>query len=81
MAGLNELLRRAQANPSSLRFAEACQLAEGAGFELARQRGSHRVYKRPGLLRLLNLQPARNGMAKAYQVRQLLVAIDELQSG
>lgn len=32
MAGFNELLRRAHANPASLRFSEACQLAEGAGF-------------------------------------------------
>ena len=81
MAGFNELLRRAHANPASLRFSEACQLAEGAGFTLARQRGSHRVYKRRGLLRLLNLQPDRTGMAKPYQVRQVLLAIDELRTG
>jgi hypothetical protein len=28
----------------------------------------------------MNFQPDKNGMAKGYQVRQLLVAIDELRT-
>jgi len=42
---------------------------------LARQRGSHHIFRRPGSPRLLNLQDVR-GMAKPYQVRQLLAAMD-----
>lgn len=72
-----DLLARARANPASLRFAEACTLAECHGWVLARQRGSHRIFRRPGTPRLLNLQDVR-GMAKAYQVRQLLAAVDDV---
>jgi predicted RNA binding protein YcfA (HicA-like mRNA interferase family) len=69
-----KLLLRAQASPSGLRFEEACQLAECYGYVFARQRGSHRLYKRDGSPRVMNLQADR-GMAKEYQVRQLLAVI------
>jgi predicted RNA binding protein YcfA (HicA-like mRNA interferase family) len=69
-----KLLRRAQESPSGLRFEEACQLAECYGYVFARQRGSHRLYKRDGSPRVMNLQADR-GMAKEYQVRQLLAVI------
>ena len=71
-----ELLVRARAAPASLRFAEACTLAECLGWVLARQRGSHRIFKRPGTVQLINLQDVR-GMAKPYQVRQLLAAAED----
>ncbi len=71
------LLERARQNPEGLRFVELCQLAECFGWECARERGSHRLYKRPGSMRLMNFQDF-NGAAKGYQVRQLLTAIEEL---
>jgi len=71
------LLARARANPASLRFTDACILAECFGWVLARQRGSHRIFKRPGTARLLNLQDV-GGMAKPYQARQLLADIAAL---
>lgn len=71
-----DLLARARGNPASLRFSEACTLAECLGWVLARQRGSHRIFKRPGTMRLVNLQDVR-GMAKPYQVRQLLETVDD----
>jgi hypothetical protein len=74
------LLAQARANPASLRFTQACTLAECFGWVVARQRGSHRIFKRPGSARLLNLQDV-NGMAKPYQVRQLLAAIEDLEGG
>ena len=74
------LLARARAHPASLRWAEACTLTECFGWVLARQRGSHRIFKRRGTAQLLNLQDV-NGMAKPYQIRQLLAAIDGLASG
>lgn len=60
-----------------MRFSELCQLAECYGFELARQRGSHRIYKKPGRRELMNFQDDA-GKAKEYQVKQLLSAIEEL---
>lgn len=79
MPDCHQLHVRATARPASLRFREACALAECFGFTFVRQRGtSHRLYKRPGVLRMINLQPGPSGMAKAYQVRQLLIAIDDL---
>jgi hypothetical protein len=53
-------------------------LAECFGFQFARQRGtSHRIYKYPGWIGLLNVQDV-GGQAKDYQVKQLLDTVDEL---
>lgn len=77
MVDRERLLERARVNPACLRFAEACRLAEHFGWEYVRQCGSHRLYRRTGSRTLINLQDV-NGMAKPYQVRQLLRAIDGL---
>ena len=77
MAKSEQLLAKAVRNPGGLRFAELCQLAEYVGFEFSRQRGSHRVYRHPGLRKTLSFQNSR-GQAKPYQVRQLLSIIAEL---
>ncbi|WP_155815885.1 type II toxin-antitoxin system HicA family toxin [Rhodothermus marinus] len=50
-----------------------CRLIECFGFEFAREKGSHRIYK----TRLINLQPGKNGKAKPYQVKQVLKIIEE----
>jgi len=60
-----------------MRFSEVCQLAECYGFEFARQKGSHRMYKKPGRTGLMNFQDDR-GKAKEYQVKQLLAVIEEI---
>lgn len=77
MAKCDEILAKAVRNPAGLRFGELCQLAECVGFEFSRQRGSHRIYRHPGLRRTLSFQDSR-GQAKPYQVRQLLTIIAEL---
>lgn len=82
--GMNatDLLRRARTNPNGLRFAEACALAEAFGWTVARSAaGSHRIYKRAGVMGLVVLQEGKNGKAKAYQVRQIIRLIDELGEG
>ena len=53
-----------------MRFGDACDLAEGLGFELVRTKGSHHVFAHPEIPELLNLQNV-NGEAKPYQLRQL----------
>ncbi len=70
------LLEKALSKPASLRFLELGRLAEAHGYRLDRVRGSHHIYEHPQVPRPLNLQNVR-GMAKAYQVRQLLRDIEE----
>ena len=54
-------------------------IQHGYYFGEPRQRGSHLFYRMPWQGRpLVNIQPVR-GMAKPYQVRQVLKAIDKLE--
>ena len=46
MPNCTKILQKARRSAANLRFAEALALAECLGFELARIRGSHRIYKR-----------------------------------
>jgi len=69
---------RMRKSPSSVRYAELVRVCDHF-FGEARQSGSsHRVYRMPwaGDPRV-KIQDAR-GMAKAYQVRQVLAAVDRL---
>ena len=64
-------------NPKGVRFADLCRVCDFY-FGAARQsNGSHRVYKTPwsGDPRV-NIQNDK-GMAKAYQVKQVLLAIEK----
>lgn len=76
MGRCEELHFLAQRNPKGLRFSELCRLAECFGWSFIRQKGSHRVYSKDGQLRPLVFQEQRGGAAAAYQVRQLLAAIE-----
>ena len=71
-AKLHEKIRR---NHVGVRFSDLCRLAEAFGFGLNRQNGSHAFYANPDIRVTLNFQN-KNGMAKPYQVRQLLDTID-----
>ncbi len=75
MPRVRRLLEKARQSPAGLRFEEAAALAEGLGFVHRRTKGSHHIYARAGIAELVNLQNVR-GMAKAYQVRQLLELVD-----
>ena len=69
-------LVRAHNNPANVRFADLLTLVEALGYvERRRADGSHRLFKHPVTGHVLNLQPRRDGKAKAYQVRQLLAAV------
>ena len=73
-----KLLAQALRNPQGLRFIEACRLAEAFGFRRSRTKGSHVIFSRPGVRQFVNLQNC-DGKAKAYQVRQMLKLMEELQ--
>lgn len=78
-----KLLLKAKRSPANLGFEEVCRLAECYGFVFKRQEGtSHRIYGHPSLHPaqggFMNFQEDK-GKAKAYQVRQLLKAIEVLE--
>jgi hypothetical protein len=64
--------------PRDVRFSDLCKICNYY-FGEARVKGSHRIYKTPwqGDPRI-NIQDD-DGKAKAYQVRQVLKAIDKLE--
>lgn len=67
-----KVLEKATNNPGGIRFSEFVALAEALGYDLARVRGSHRLYAHPLIPDHLNIQPGSDGKAKDYQVRKLL---------
>ncbi len=73
------LLTEIRANPKSVRFSDACKVADHYFGQPTQKGTSHRVWKMPwpGDPRV-NMQDAK-GKAKPYQVRQLLDAIDKLE--
>jgi hypothetical protein len=80
MAQVEELLTQMRRNPKGVRFRDLCQVCD-VFFGKARQRGSsHRVYQTSwqGDPRV-NIQNDK-GMAKAYQVKQVLKAIERLEA-
>ena len=80
MASIEDIQEKMRRNPKGIRFNELSKVCDHY-FDKPRKSGtSHRVYKTPwaGDPRV-NIQNSR-GKAKAYQVRQVLLAIDRLES-
>ena len=80
MSRIEEIIADMRRNPQGIRFRDLCRVCD-ACFGEARQGGSsHRVYKTPwqGDPRV-NMQNDK-GMAKTYQVRQVLRALDRLEA-
>jgi len=80
MANIDDILTGMRKNPQGVRFSDLSKVCEHF-FGEARQLGtSHRVYRTPwpGDPRV-NIQMGEGGKAKAYQVRQVLLAITKLK--
>ncbi|TAN02708.1 MAG: toxin HicA [Rhodanobacteraceae bacterium] len=80
MDRIARLVQRMRDPPRNVGFADLARVCDHC-FGRPRQRGtSHRVYRTPwaGDPRV-NVQRGAAGMAKAYQVRQVLTAIDRLE--
>lgn len=77
MTKLDELIEHMRKSPQNVRFADVCTVANAFFGEPRQQGTSHRVWKMPwaGDPRV-NMQQDKGGKAKAYQVQQLLSAID-----
>jgi len=80
MKNKSALLKKLKDNPSNVRFSELCKVCDCYFGAPRVKTGSHRVYKLPwqGNPRV-NIQNHR-GMAKVYQTKQALKAIEKLES-
>ncbi len=79
MGKVAEIVLQMRSNPQNVLFVDLCRVCDHY-FGTARQSGSsHRIYKTPwqGNPRI-NIQN-NNGKAKAYQVKQVLKAIEILE--
>jgi hypothetical protein len=81
MASSEKILERMRSEPKNIRFSELLKVCEEHFGKPRQSGGSHVVFKTPwpGDPRV-NLQND-NGKAKAYQVRQVLLAIEKLTKG
>ncbi len=77
MGSIEDIVQQMAENPKGVRFSDLCKVCDSY-FGGHRSSGSHRIYKTPwqGDPRI-NIQDD-NGMGKAYQVRQVLKAIEKL---
>lgn len=80
MAQIDDILAEMRHNPKGIRFQELCRVCDFYFGEARQSSGSHRVYKTPwvGDPRV-NIQNEK-GLAKSYQVRQVLKAIERLEN-
>ena len=79
MVKVNDILLQMKRNPKNVRFRDLCKICNHYFGEARQQSGSHRIYKTPwrGDPRI-NIQNSK-GKAKAYQVKQVLLAIEKLE--
>jgi len=79
MATIDSIVERMRQRPENVRFADVCRVCDHYFGQPRQKKSSHRIYRTPwpGDPRV-NIQNAR-GKAKAYQVRQILRAIERLE--
>ena len=79
MAKLDEIVRQMKRNPKDVRFSDLRKVCDHFFGEPPKRASSHVVYKTPwqGDPRI-NIQNHK-GKAKAYQVKQVLLALEKLE--
>ncbi|MBM4325214.1 MAG: toxin HicA [Deltaproteobacteria bacterium] len=79
MAKIHDMLAQMKENPKDVRFNDLCKVCDHFFGEPRQSGSSHRIYKTPwqGDPRI-NIQNDK-GKAKAYQVKQVLLAIERLE--
>ena len=80
MARVDKIVAEMRKNPKGVRYADLCQVCDFYFGEPRQKGGSHRIYKTSwrGDPRV-NIQ-SHKGTAKAYQVRQVLRAIERIEA-
>ncbi len=82
MTQFEKILAKMRASPQSIRFDQLCLVCEHYFGKPRNKSTSHHFYKTPWAGDpLVNIQASKNGKAKPYQVRQVIEAIDKLESG
>ena len=76
MSKIEKLIEKAITTPQNVRFQELCRLCVYFGMKRRKKSGNHRIYKRQDPKFTLSIQED-NGMAKPYQVNQLLNKLRE----
>jgi predicted RNA binding protein YcfA (HicA-like mRNA interferase family) len=71
------LFKKAIEKPKGLRFSKMRTLCECIGMRCERTKGSHFIFRRDDPFFLISIQKMKDGMAKPYQVRQLLYFIKD----
>ena len=79
MPKIDAILAQMKRNPKDVRFTDLCKVCENSFGEPRESASSHRIYKTPwqGDPRI-NIQNHK-GKAKAYQVKQVLLALEKLE--
>ena len=79
MLKISDILVQMERNPRDVRFNDLCKVCKHYFGEPRQSGGSHRIYKTPwqGDPRI-NIQDHK-GKAKAYQVKQVLLAVERLE--
>jgi hypothetical protein len=79
MAKTEDILLQMKRNPKNVRYQDLCKVCDFYFGNPRQTSSSHRIYKTPwqGDPRI-NIQQSK-GKAKAYQVRQVLMAIQKLE--
>jgi hypothetical protein len=79
MPTLTDIIDEMRTNPAGVRFADLCKVCDYFFGQARQTSGSHRVYKTPWIGDpRVNIQNDK-GKAKAYQVRQVLKAIERME--
>jgi hypothetical protein len=80
MTDIKDVLIQMRNNPKGIRFSELCKVCDHYFGNPRQSKSSHRIYRMPwrGDPRV-NIQNDK-GMAKPYQVKQVLKAIERLQN-
>jgi len=80
MAGIADTVAHMRSNPNNVRYRDLCLVCDHYFGKARQSSGSHRVYKTPwpGDPRV-NIQNEKD-KAKAYQVQQVLLAIERLEA-
>jgi len=79
MPKINDILKQMVQNPKNIRFSELCKVCDHYFGEARQKKSSHRIYRTPwqGDPRI-NIQNDK-GKAKAYQVKQVLLALEKME--
>ena len=80
MARVEKIVAEMRRTPKGVRYQDLCKVCDFYFGDARQKGGSHRIYKTPwrGDPRV-NIQN-HQGMAKAYQVRQVLRAIERIEA-